>query len=182
MNTENTKAQMRKGILEFCILSLINNKEMYVSDLIDELKKGKLDVVEGTLYPLLTRLKNGEFLAYRWEESTSGPPRKYYQITEKGKTFLAELQNTWNELKEIFGDSHKPLNIYIISDDEIKVGDWYINTFVSERVQKPQIHTVKTQLINHKKEKLGYSFFDFLLSSRLSVPFSLMVNLTSLYG
>ena len=87
MNTENTKAQMRKGILEFCILSLINNKEMYVSDLIDELKKGKLDVVEGTLYPLLTRLKNG-------------PPRKYYQITEKGKTFLAELQNTWNELTE----------------------------------------------------------------------------------
>jgi PadR family transcriptional regulator PadR len=64
------------------------------------LKKGKLDVVEGTLYPLLTRLKNGEFLAYRWEESTSGPPRKYYQITEKGKTFLAELQNTWNELTE----------------------------------------------------------------------------------
>ena len=100
MNTENTKAQMRKGILEFCILSLINNREMYVSDLIDELKKGKLDVVEGTLYPLLTRLKNGEFLAYRWEESTSGPPRKYYQITEKGKTFLAELQNTWNELTE----------------------------------------------------------------------------------
>ena len=85
MNTENTKAQMRKGILEFCILSLINNREMYVSDLIDELKKGKLDVVEGTLYPLLTRLKNGEFLSYRWEESTGGPPRKYYQITEKGK-------------------------------------------------------------------------------------------------
>lgn len=100
MNTENTKAQMRKGILEFCILSLINNREMYVSDLIDELKKGKLDVVEGTLYPLLTRLKNGEFLAYRWEESTSGPPRKYYQITDKGKTFLTELLNTWNELTE----------------------------------------------------------------------------------
>ncbi len=98
MNTENTKAQMRKGILEFCILSLIERKEMYVSDLIDELKKGKLDVVEGTLYPLLTRLKNGEFLAYRWEESTGGPPRKYYQITEKGKLFLAELLNTWKEL------------------------------------------------------------------------------------
>ena len=100
MNTENTKAQMRKGILEFCILSLINEKEMYVSDLIDELKKGKLDVVEGTLYPLLTRLKNGEFLSYRWEESTGGPPRKYYQLTEKGKLFLAELLNTWNELTE----------------------------------------------------------------------------------
>ena len=100
MNTENTKAQMRKGILEFCILSLIDQREMYVSDLIDELKKGKLDVVEGTLYPLLTRLKNGEFLSYRWEESTGGPPRKYYQITEKGNLFLAELRNTWNELTD----------------------------------------------------------------------------------
>ena len=98
MNTENTKAQMRKGILEFCILSLINQKEMYVSDLMEELRNGQLDVVEGTLYPLLTRLKNGEFLSYRWEKSTSGPPRKYYQITEKGKAFLLELQNTWNEL------------------------------------------------------------------------------------
>ncbi|QCX53942.1 PadR family transcriptional regulator [Elizabethkingia sp. JS20170427COW] len=98
MNTENTKAQMRKGILEFCILSLINKREMYVSDIIEELKKGKLDVVEGTLYPLLTRLKNGEFLSYRWEESTSGPPRKYYEITEKGKLFLSELENTWNDL------------------------------------------------------------------------------------
>ena len=100
MNTENTKAQMRKGILEFCILSLIDQKEMYVSDLIDALKKGKLDVVEGTLYPLLTRLKNGEFLSYRWEESTGGPPRKYYQITDQGKLFLTELGTTWNELTD----------------------------------------------------------------------------------
>lgn len=100
MNTENTKAQMRKGILEFCILSLIDRKEMYVSDLIVELKKGKLDVVEGTLYPLLTRLKNGGFLSYRWEESTGGPPRKYYQITDSGKAFLEELSNTWMELNE----------------------------------------------------------------------------------
>lgn len=89
---------MRKGILEFCILSLISRREMYVSDLMEELKGGKLDVVEGTLYPLLTRLKNGEFLSYRWEESTGGPPRKYYQITDKGILFLDELQNTWNEL------------------------------------------------------------------------------------
>ena len=100
MNTENTKAQMRKGILEFCILSLIDQREMYVSDLIDELKKGKLDVVEGTLYPLLTRLKNGEFLSYRWEESTGGPPRKYYQLTDQGKLFLTELGTTWNELTD----------------------------------------------------------------------------------
>src|SRR5690606_26750171 len=100
MNTENTKAQMRKGILEFCILSLINEREMYVSDLIDELKKGRLDVVEGTLYPLLTRLKNGEFLSYRWEESTGGPPRKYYPITEQGALFLAALPTSWRALNE----------------------------------------------------------------------------------
>lgn len=98
MNTENTKAQMRKGILELCILSLISKKEMYVSDLIDELRKGGLDVVEGTLYPLLTRLKNSEFLSYRWEESSGGPPRKYYQITEKGLYFKEELKNTWVEM------------------------------------------------------------------------------------
>lgn len=110
MNTENTKAQMRKGILEFCILSLIDRREMYVSDLIDELKKGKLDVVEGTLYPLLTRLKNGEFLSYRWEESTGGPPRKYYQITEKGKLFLAELSNTWEELTDSVNQITKDIN------------------------------------------------------------------------
>lgn len=99
MNIENTKAQMRKGILEFCILSLISQKEMYVSDLITALREsGGLEVVEGTLYPLLTRLKNAEILSYRWEESSGGPPRKYYQITEKGESFLAELQKTWEEL------------------------------------------------------------------------------------
>ena len=81
MNVENTQAQMRKGILEFCILSILNNKEAYPSEILDQLKQAKLIVVEGTLYPLLTRLKNIELLTYRWEESTSGPPRKYYSIT-----------------------------------------------------------------------------------------------------
>lgn len=100
MNTENTKAQMRKGILEFCILSLISKKEMYVSDLMEALKSGVLDVVEGTLYPLLTRLKNAELLTYRWEESTGGPPRKYYSITPKGIEFLNELKTTWNQLTD----------------------------------------------------------------------------------
>ena len=100
MNTENTKAQMRKGILEFCILSLISEKEMYVSDLMEALKSGALDVVEGTLYPLLTRLKNAELLTYRWEESTGGPPRKYYSITPKGIEFLNELKTTWNQLTD----------------------------------------------------------------------------------
>jgi PadR family transcriptional regulator, regulatory protein PadR len=99
MNVENTQAQMRKGILEFCILSILNNKEAYPSEILDQLKQAKLIVVEGTLYPLLTRLKNIELLTYRWEESTSGPPRKYYSITEGGKNTLDALQITWNELQ-----------------------------------------------------------------------------------
>lgn len=95
---ENTKAQMRKGVLEFCILSILSNKDAYTSDIIEVLKEGKMIVVEGTLYPLLTRLKNAGLLAYRWEESKSGPPRKYYAITEDGKKFLTELGITWKEL------------------------------------------------------------------------------------
>ena len=100
MKLENTKAQMRKGILEFCILSILENKEAYPSEIIEALKDAKLIVVEGTLYPLLTRLKNTELLSYRWEESLSGPPRKYYTITPMGKTFLIELTGTWTELNK----------------------------------------------------------------------------------
>lgn len=99
MKIENTKAQMRKGVLEYCILSILARAEAYPSEIIDTLKIGKLIVVEGTLYPLLTRLKNAGLLAYRWEESKSGPPRKYYKLTELGKTFLKELDDTWNELE-----------------------------------------------------------------------------------
>ncbi|MFW5793520.1 MAG: PadR family transcriptional regulator [Bacteroidota bacterium] len=98
MNLENTKAQMRKGILEFCILSILANEEAYASELIKKLKESKLLVVEGTIYPLLTRLKNDALLSYRWEESLSGPPRKYYKTTETGKIFLNELQKTWKDL------------------------------------------------------------------------------------
>ena len=100
MNIENTKAQMRKGILEFCILSLLKEKDYYTSEILEELKGAKLLVVEGTVYPLLNRLKNGEFLSYRWEESNAGPPRKYYKLTEKGEAFLEELALTWQELSE----------------------------------------------------------------------------------
>lgn len=89
---------MRKGILEFCILAILNKKEAYPSEILEALKKARLIVVEGTLYPLLTRLKNSELLTYRWEESPSGPPRKYFTLTEQGKQFLNELQNTWSEL------------------------------------------------------------------------------------
>ena len=99
MKLENTKAQMKKGVLEMCILSILSEKEGYPSDIIEELRKAKLLVVEGTLYPLLTRLKKAELLSYRWEESTSGPPRKYYGLTETGKLFLTELNTTWSELQ-----------------------------------------------------------------------------------
>jgi PadR family transcriptional regulator PadR len=98
MKIENTKAQMRKGVLEFCILSILQDNDAYTSEIISQLKDAKLLVVEGTVYPLLTRLKNAGLLNYRWEESTSGPPRKYYGITETGKLFLMELNTTWSEL------------------------------------------------------------------------------------
>jgi PadR family transcriptional regulator PadR len=100
MNIENTKAQMRKGVLEFCILSVLKDKEAYTSEILDTLKNAKLLVVEGTVYPLLTRLKNDGLLNYRWEESLSGPPRKYYDLTETGQTFLNELNGTWSELSD----------------------------------------------------------------------------------
>jgi PadR family transcriptional regulator PadR len=98
MDIENSRAQMRKGLLEFCILSVVSGKEMYASDIMDTMKQAKLIVVEGTLYPLLTRLKNDGLLNYRWEESRSGPPRKYYQITSDGEKFLDDLKDCWDDL------------------------------------------------------------------------------------
>jgi PadR family transcriptional regulator PadR len=100
MKVENTKAQMRKGILEYCILMVLAKREAYPSDIIQELKEAKLIVVEGTLYPLLTRLKNANLLEYNWVESSSGPPRKYYSLTSDGQVFLNELKATWTELLE----------------------------------------------------------------------------------
>lgn len=100
MKVENTKAQMRKGILEYCILTVLSKREAYPSDIIQELKEAKLIVVEGTLYPLLTRLKNADLLQYNWVESSSGPPRKYYALTKEGEQFLNELKTTWTELYE----------------------------------------------------------------------------------
>ena len=98
MNTVNAKAHMKKGILEMCILGIISEGEAYPSDIIKQLKEAELIVVEGTLYPLLNRLKNAGFLDYSWKESTSGPPRKYYKITENGTTFLNSLLESWNQL------------------------------------------------------------------------------------
>jgi len=98
MNVENTQVQMRKGILEFCILHIISRGEVYASDMLEELTSAKIMVVEGTLYPLLTRLRKAGLVDYKWVESSSGPPRKYYTLTPDGQEFLDTLNTTWEEL------------------------------------------------------------------------------------
>lgn len=100
MDIQNTQSQMRKGVLEFCILSIIRQGEVYPSDIVDKMKAANLHLFEGTLYPLLTRLKNAGLLTYRWVESNSGPPRKYFSMTDKGLDFYGELERTWNELAD----------------------------------------------------------------------------------
>jgi PadR family transcriptional regulator PadR len=98
MNVENTQVQMRKGIIEFCILHIISRGEVYASDMLEELTSAKIMVVEGTLYPLLTRLRKAGLVDYKWVESSSGPPRKYYTLTKEGQEFLTTLNTTWEEL------------------------------------------------------------------------------------
>ena len=100
MNEDNVKVQMRKGILEYCILSILSRGDSYAPKIISELKEAQMIIVEGTLYPILTRQKNAGLLTYRWEESPQGPPRKYYIITEKGKEQLELLDEAWNEMVE----------------------------------------------------------------------------------
>lgn len=100
INTDNVKSQMRKGVLEYCILSILDKNDAYASELINQLKEAKIIVVEGTLYPLLTRQKNQGLLTYRWEESPQGPPRKYYTLTQKGKEALSEMDKAWQEIVE----------------------------------------------------------------------------------
>jgi PadR family transcriptional regulator PadR len=100
MDIQNTQSQMRKGVLEFCILSIIRQGEVYPSDLVERMKSANLHILEGTLYPLLTRLKNAGLLTYRWVESNSGPPRKYFVMTDKGLEFYGELERTWQELAD----------------------------------------------------------------------------------
>ena len=97
MDVNNVKSQMRKGMLEYCIMLLLHKEPAYASDIIQKLKEARLSVVEGTLYPLLTRLKNDDLLSYEWIESTQGPPRKYYRLTAKGESFLGELEVSWRE-------------------------------------------------------------------------------------
>ncbi len=111
MKIENTQSQMRKGILEFCILSIIRKSEVYPSDIIHKMKASGLDILEGTLYPLLTRLKNADFLTYRWEESPSGPPRKYFSMTEKGEAFYQKLEITWKQLAQAVNELTEEPNL-----------------------------------------------------------------------
>jgi len=100
MNVDNMKSQMRKGILEYCILLILNRRRAYANDIIQLLQEARLIVVEGTLYPLLTRLKNMDLLNYQWIESTQGPPRKYYELTSEGRNFLSELEQAWIEVED----------------------------------------------------------------------------------
>ena len=100
MDIQNTTSQMRKGVLEFCILSVIRQGEVYPSDIVEKMRGANLHILEGTLYPLLTRLKNAGYLTYRWVESKSGPPRKYFSMTETGLAFYGELERTWKELAD----------------------------------------------------------------------------------
>lgn len=111
MNTENAKAQMRKGILEYCILLILMEGDNYATNLIKKLKDAQIIVVEGTLYPILTRLKNTNYLSYRWEESPQGPPRKYYKLTDEGREFLKELDGSFIEMVEAVQQIKQNLNI-----------------------------------------------------------------------
>lgn len=100
MNIDNTQSQMRKGVLEYCILSIIRKGEVYPGDIVEQMRRANFQLLEGTLYPLLTRLKNADILTYRWVESTSGPPRKYFSLTAKGEDFYNLLASTWTELAQ----------------------------------------------------------------------------------
>lgn len=113
-NIENLKSQMRKGMLEFCVLLLLSKGDAYVSEIIARMKSAHLIVVEGTLYPLLTRLKNDGLLAYRWEESPSGPPRKYYSITPVGIAFLEELHASWREISQT-------VNLLLLNETTVEI-------------------------------------------------------------
>ena len=117
MNIENAKSQMRKGMLEYCVLLLLKHRPSYASDIIQQLKNAELLVVEGTIYPLLTRLKNDGLLSYEWQESTQGPPRKYYALSPDGERFLEGLDGAWTELSNTV--THLK-NIHLINNIEAK--------------------------------------------------------------
>ncbi|MGN0233217.1 MAG: PadR family transcriptional regulator [Bacteroidaceae bacterium] len=110
MNTENTKAQMRKGLLEYCIMLLLKRRACYANDIIGQLQDADMIIMEGTLYPLLNRLKKDGILKYEWQESCSGPPRKYYTLTPEGEEALIVLDQSWNEIANTVGKLHAELS------------------------------------------------------------------------
>lgn len=118
MNVENAKSQMRKGMLEYCVLLLLRVKASYANDIIQELRKADLIVVEGTLYPLLSRLKKDGLLCYEWQESQQGPPRKYYALTDEGLKGLQEMNNAWNELANTVALLKKSIKVEMGKDNE----------------------------------------------------------------
>ena len=96
LRLDNVQAQMRKGVLDYCILLVIaRGTEVYASDILAALKSSNLLVVEGTVYPLLARLTRAEYLSYKWIESTAGPPRKYYSLTPRGREALRQMTEQW---------------------------------------------------------------------------------------
>jgi PadR family transcriptional regulator PadR len=134
MNIENTQSQMRKGILEFCILSIIRRGEAYPSDIVEEMKTAGLHILEGTLYPLLTRLKNSEMLTYRWVESNSGPPRKYFLLTEKGEVSTANWSKPGRNYRtESTNSLIKKRKVFLNNFNQIKMKK-IININLSGRV------------------------------------------------
>ncbi|MDB5210092.1 MAG: PadR family transcriptional regulator [Sediminibacterium sp.] len=118
MDIQNTQSQMRKGVLEFCILSIIRQGEVYPSDLVERMKSANLHILEGTLYPLLTRLKNAGLLTYRWVERNSGPPRKYFVMTDKGLEFYGELERTWQELADAVHALTQPVETAVSDENQ----------------------------------------------------------------
>lgn len=106
MKVDNVKSQMRKGMLEYCIMLLLHKEPAYASDIIQKLKEAQLIVVEGTLYPLLTRLKNDDLLSYEWVESTQGPPRKYYKLTEQLDYMMDWMYAPSNVRKQMEEEGH----------------------------------------------------------------------------
>jgi PadR family transcriptional regulator, regulatory protein PadR len=121
MNTDNVKQQMRKGVLELCVLSIIAaSSEVYPADIKNKLKLAGMDTVEGTLYPMLTRLKNSGHLAYEFKESDSGPPRKYYRMTDDGRAFLTELQQSWREFTTSVTMLFETKNVEPVADSALK--------------------------------------------------------------
>lgn len=120
LQSDNIKSQMRKGILEYCILLCLRNQPAYASDIIRALKEGRFIIVEGTLYPLLTRMKNNGLLTYTWAESNQGPPRKYYHLTEAGHTFLNDLESAWQEIASVVDYvKNNPINQTTLSENKI---------------------------------------------------------------